>query len=490
MRLLPGQPKDIVQESISSYNLMSHAVVEPDMIPTVYRLFPEEAALTRFLDIKGLKTKGLFEGLQNNQYKVVKSNVVHFAIANTDKRKQRFVAVFDNGACYKSDSYPTEPGKDQSEFYIFLDSNWAGPKEVLELADNQTKLYIHDDQVPQEYNGSFMYRVKLVTKIRGNYCDPRLLQEGMECSPVQTMYEHDFSETGVEKYTFDGWGKAYMTLQRLKHSWSGTAAAMKEGMKWTIHNGQKSFLTNADYLMMKRAAAYHEYAMIFGEGTVNEDGEVLMKDTKGREIMAGDGILHQGDGAFEYPVNQWTMGILDSIMRDMDLRVGKDGTLEATVLGGRAAISGIGKALRDAGFRTQNMNIEGTGASKGIVDTLAYYELDGVRLYFNHSRFFDAQSRPSMDLPDGTKRSSHDAIFVPLGFDEHGNNGIELVALRGVKKGTVKGIDAGGDMASSIDGSHTHLLFQSGVICRHKISRAFKPMVYSRTPVYYVPSGS
>lgn len=490
MRLLPGQPKDIAGESISSYSLMRAAVVDPDMLTTVWRLYPDEAPLTDFLEIKGLKAKGLYEGLQNGNYKVTKSNIVQYPIANSHKRKQHFVAVYDNGACYRSDAYPTEPGKDQTIFYIYLDSNWALPKEAIELADNKTLLYIVDDQVPEEYNGAFEYKVKLVTKDRTKFCDPALLQESMECAPVMTMYEHDFSETAGEKYSFDGWGTSYMTLQRFKHSWSGTAAAMKEGMKWTIHNGQKTFLSHAEYLMMKRAAAYHEYAMIFGQGTVGEDGTVLMKDTKGREVMSGDGIMYQGDGAYEYPVSVWNMKFIEGIMSDIDLRRGKDGLIEAVVMGGRQAINNFSRVLREEGFVTQNNNIEGSGSGKGVNNTYEYYEISGVRLKFIHYRYFDSVDRPSMDLPDGTRRSSHDAIIVPIGQDDNGNNGIEMLTLRGVKMGTVKGLDAGGDIASSIDGSHKHLLFQSGVICRNKVSRIFKPIPTNSNLTYYVPSQS
>ena len=489
MRLLPGQPKDIANESISSYNLMTHAVVDPDIFTTVFRLFPEEASLSSLFDELGLKTSGLFEKMNNGSYRVVKSNVIQYPIANTKRRKQRFVAVFSNGACYKSDAYPTTPGKDQTVFYIYLDTNWAGPKEVIELADNNTLVYVVDDAVPQEYNGSFCYAVKLVTGTNTDYVNVDLLQEGMECTPTMTMYEHDFSETGVEKYTFDGWGTCYLTLQRLKYSWSGTAAAMKEGMKWTVHNGQVSFLSNADYLMMKRAAEYHNYAMLFGKRTVNVDGEVIMKDLKGREVMAGDGIVNSGDGAYEYPIpySGYTMKFFDSIMDDIDVRSGKDGLLKVAVACGNAAMREIQNMLIQQGYVTQNNNVEGTGAEKGVNNSYSFIEYNGVRFIFKKQRFFDAEYRPSVDLGDGTRRSSHDAIFIPLGVDDNGNNGIEMVALRGLKKGTVKGIDAGGDIASSVDGSHTHILFQAGVICRNKIARAFKPMPVNDNPIYYDP---
>lgn len=469
MRYLPGQPKDISNESISSYSLMANAVVDPDILPTVYTLWEEELTpITSILNLKGMKSKGLFDHFKGNNYRVVKSNVVQYPVENSKHRKSRIVR-------FVSDAYPTQPGNFLTPFSVVLDNNWPGPKEVLELADNQTKLLIYDDQIPTEVVDGFLYNVKLVTKERNTFCDPALLAAGMECAAVQTMYEHDFSETGVEKYTFDGWATSYMTLQRLKYSYSGTAAAMGESHKWTIHNGQVTYLTHAENLMMKRAAEYHEYAIIFGEGTVAADGEVLMKDSKGREIMAGDGLLNLGDGAYEYPYNAWSMDFLESIMEDMDIRAGRDGKLEVLLVGGQKAINGFSRLMMNSGFTTHNNNVVGDGAEKGVNNTYSYYEFGGVRIIPKRYRWFDSEGRPTMYLPDGTKRSSHDGIFVPLGLDSNGNNLIELVQLRPMKTGSVHGIDQGGDnMATSIDGSHKHVLFQTGIISRAKIARIFR----------------
>lgn len=470
MRYLPGQPKDISNESINSYSLMSHAVADPDIIPSVFTLWEEELTpVTSFLNLKGMKSKGLFDNLRGNNYRVVKSNVVQYPIENSKHRKSRIVR-------FVSDAYPTQPGNFLTPFSVVLDNNWPGPKEVLELADNQTKLWIYDDQIPQEVTDGFLYNVKLVTKIRESFVNPALLDGGMECAAVQTMYEHDQSETGVEKYTFDGWASSYMTLQRLKYSWSGTAAAMGESKKWTIHNGEVTFLTHAENIMMKRAAEYHEYAIIFGEGTVAADGEILMKDSKGREVMAGDGVMNLGDGAYEYPYNAWTMDFLESIMEDMDIRAGRDGKLEVMFVGGQKAINGFSRLMISSGFTTMNNNVEGSGADKGVNNTYGYYEFGGVRIVPKRYRWFDSEGRPTMYLPDGTKRSSWDGIFVPVGLDSNGNNQIELIQLRPMKTGTVSGIDKGGEMATSVDGSHKHVLFQTGVISRAKVARIFRPI--------------
>jgi hypothetical protein len=58
------------------------------------------------------------------------------------------------------------------------------------------------------------------------------------------------------------------------------------------------------------------------------------------------------------------------------------------------------------------------------------------------------------------------AIFVSLGQADVGNNNVELLALgnRAFRKGTIGGIDVGGDqMKSSVDGQHTHVLCETGI---------------------------
>jgi hypothetical protein len=484
LRLLPGQPADVAGESISSYSLIKAAVNNPDVLPTVWRLFPEEAPLSQLLAAKGLFTKNLRDNMSETQnkygYRVVKSNHVMYPVANTDQRKCTLV---DNGSgvAFKSDAYSTKPGLNQTPFYIYLDSNWARPKEVIQLADLTTLIYVYDENEPVETTSGWRYECKMVTKNNDSYVDTALLQIGSECAPQMTMYEHDFSETGHEKYTFDGWGHAYMTLQRVKMSYSGTAAAMGNSKEWYAFRNSKGdevtgYIDYAEKEMMKRIIRYQEFAKIFGRGTVTEEGVTILKDKRGREILAGDGILHQGDGAYEYPMNgPWTFKRLEHVMRDLDIRTGKDGLLEVVMGAGYESRASFGRMMREAGLVTQNNNIVGDGAAKGVIQDYSFYELDGVRIIPKRIRFFDSQATPSIYLSDGTKRSSWDAVFVPLGQDEKGQNGIELIQLRPMKTGSVHGINVGGDgMASSVDGSSKHVLIQDGVISRVKIARSFR----------------
>ena len=473
MKLIQGRPADINGQSINSYSLVQSAVNNPDKLPLVYQLYPEKSTISAFLGLKGMYTQGLRDGTTQGSYKVVKSNHVQYAI-KMDKRRKPVFVLGPNGTTFEAIDMQ-KPGYGGIAFKIYLDSNYARPKEVIILGDSaRTQLYIYDEREPEEVEGGYCYNVKNVENVNTSWVDPSLMIENAETAVAMTLYEQDFSETGSEKYSFDSWGDAYMSLQRVKMSWSGTAAAMGESEEWYKHNGKVSFITKAEKDMLARIAEYHEFQILFGKGTVSIDGNIMLKDRRGRDVMAGDGIINQGDGAHEYPLNrEWTLGQLENIMRDLDLSRDGDGYMEVLMPCGKSSANSFYKMMRDNGFVTQNNNVEGTGADKGVIGTYGFYELDGVRIIPKSHKIFDEM--PGKYLSDGSKQSSWDSIFVPTGKTEYGDNGIELVQLRPMKTGTVNGIDKGGDgMATSVDGSEKHVLIQSGVICRKKVIRAFR----------------
>lgn len=487
MRLLPGQPLDVAGESISSYSLIRAAVNNPDVLPRVWQVFGnEESSLSSLLAQKGLTSKGLVDGMNTSSYKVVKSNHVMYPIANSDVRKPIIVqanlsAIGGSSlATYFCPAYPNKPGYRQSVVYLALNSNWARPNEVIEFNDNETKGFVYDHEEPMSSGNAYIYAIKLVTNNIEDSFDTTLFEAGSETGVGMTMYEQDFSETGHEKYTYDGWGHAYMTLQRVKMSYSGTAAAMGEAKEWYSFKNAKgqnvsSYIDYADKVMWKRIAAYHEYQMIFGRSTVTVDGETLLKDKRGRDIMAGDGLLYQGEGAYDKPMNKWTKKFLHGLLRDIDIRAGKDGHKEVLLSGGWELIQGFADFMAESGFITLNNNIVGEGSEKGVNMDYAYYQYGDVRIIPKRLRWFDSISRPNKYLSDGTSKGSWDGFVVPLGMTEKGDNGIELIQLRPPKSGTVSGIDKGGEMASSVDGTSKHVLVQSGIISRHKIYRIFRP---------------
>lgn len=483
LRMLPGQPPDIAGESITSYSLMRNAIANPDRLPIVWQLFNDDVApLSALLGMKGLYTKGLRDNTTTGGYRVVKSNHVMFPIKNTDRRKMYFVAD-SQGRTFVDDANAStgKIGLGKAPFYIFLNSNWARPNEILELSDNTTQLFIYSEEEPVFVDGCYRYEVVLHGNSYEDYIDADLLESGAEAGVGMVAYEQDFSETGSEKYTFDTWGNAYMTLQRVKMSISGTAEAMGASNEWytyqtALKQNYPTYVSKAEKDLLRRIAEYHEYQVIFGKGSVAEDGQVILHNKRGREIMTGDGILNQGEGAYEYPMNgEWTLKFLESMMMDIDIRSGEDGLKEVVFGMGLQSLNSFGRMMRKEGFVTERNNVEGTGASKGVVNTYGYYEMNNVRVIPKHIRWMDDPGRPSKWLSDGTRKSSWDTIALPIGKTAGGDRMIELVQLRPMVQGTVNGMNKGGDgMATSVDGKHTHVLIQSGVIFRGKALRAFR----------------
>ena len=188
MRLLPGQPQDVVG-SITSYSLMRNAVANPDVLTKVWQVFKNEeiTPLSSILANKGYATKGLSVGMSNNKFRVVGSNHIMYPIASTDRRKCH-IASNSNGLSFYCPAYSTYPGKNGSEIIVYLDSNLPRPKEVIELADRKTKLYVYDTLEPVEVDGVWKYKTRLVTNDKDAYVDTDLLATGSECAPVMTLY--------------------------------------------------------------------------------------------------------------------------------------------------------------------------------------------------------------------------------------------------------------------------------------------------------------
>ena len=59
-----------------------------------------------------------------------------------------------------------------------------------------------------------------------------LLADGMEFQLIHTLHEQDFSERGNERYFAGAIGRTYLTLQRIKYSYSGTAAAIDKAKRY------------------------------------------------------------------------------------------------------------------------------------------------------------------------------------------------------------------------------------------------------------------
>jgi hypothetical protein len=221
--------------------------------------------------------------------------------------------------------------------------------------------------------------------------------------------------------------------------------------------------------------------MLFGKTTVTQDGHVFLHKKNGREIMAGSGLIYGVDGCFERPMPRigWTLKFLESMLRDVDIRAGKEGHKEMILCGGFSSIANFNAMMRSEGFKPFNnfvaQEINGKG-ERGVNLDYDWFEWMGIRIIPVRYRYFDSEDRPFRYLPNGDTTGSWESLLIPIGITQEGDNMVELVQLRPPKTGTVNGINKGGeDMASSVDGKSTHYLWQTGCISRTVIQRLFMP---------------
>ena len=483
-RLIPGRQDTVAMESISSRMLLDFGINDPDFMPTIYSMFAEQSPLVSILDAKGYKTRGvnLQSNFQNSDFRTMTSNHVQYKIAQSDYRVEHFRANVD-GVTYVDYANPTQPGLNKEAFYIFLDSNIVGGYEIVLLADGQTQLFVVDKDGGKDVGGGvFRYRVKVDGNNPAEYVDPSIMQEGDECQAASSKYPHDFSTGGNEKYYFSGYGDAYMTLQRFKYSYSGTAMAMSKGNvkgRWVSRSdgkGGDSFITDAQWQMMKMLSQYMNFQLLEGKGTVAQDTKkIQLTNDMNQEILSGSGVLYSGDGAIEKPINKWTMKAIEALLQDADtyIRPNELGEKEAVMILHPTSYNQVMFAMESKGV-TQNNNIVGDGDDKVLNRTYAGYTMGGLTIWFTRGTYM--QNRPAKTLKDGTKSNEHDSILLPLGLTEGGSRGIQLIQLRPLVEGTVAGINEGGEVSNDVDGTTKHALIQNGVISQVQPIKTYKPI--------------
>lgn len=474
MRIVePGTIRGFSNETTMSNHLLQAAIAEPEIMPQVATLFRSDAtAFSSLLANKGLTSKGLYQGLDSDSYRVVGNRKVMWPVKGIERRK----GTIQSNSLVTA----TTPGINGETITLYLDTNWFSPYDVLELADNRTLLTVVDEQLPSQMSdGTYRYYLKLNRNSATAYVDPNLLAAGKEVGFAMTNF-YEMSETGYEKYTFDNWAYSHMTIQRMKWSISGTAAQMSTRKIWIEHGGEFAWMTMAEMQMLKRWAEAREFQLIFGKGTVDQNDTVYLKDLKGREIVAGDGLLNIGDGSLRFPYHNMTELFIENIFNNLQIMASGEGVQEVAAIGGRAFLSDFNKLMRKIAGDSYPGLVEGSGSDKGINATYKYYEFNGVRIYPVHHKWFDDPSRPHLTTRKGRWAESSRAIFTSLGRTDVGTNNVELLTLgnRQFLQGSIEGINKGNMAKTSVDGEHHHVLSETGIKCANMfgVAEVFVPV--------------
>lgn len=479
MRIIPGTPREFANETPSTLHMSKFIASAPEILPQVTTLFDYNiSAFSSLLARRNMFSGKLADPLnpKAGKYKVVGNRKVMWKVEGYPERKARIVQA---AVCTASPSYL---GKYQSVIDVYLDINWFSPRDVVECVDNQTQLFVSETQLPvEESAGVFHYKMKVNTNDPADYVVAGLLAVGQELSISHTQFE-EASATGYEKYTFNNdMAYTHMTIQRMKWSITGSADEYKPSARWIEHNGIKMWVEQADLEMMQRAALYRERQMLYGKSTVMADDKVLLKTSEGFDVMAGDGIMNQGDGAWRLPYNVLSLKTLNSIFDNMSTYQSGWGT-EVAVICGRQWYNEFAELMRlQAGIDPKTVVVD--GQKKGINLDYQSYTFGGVTIIPTVVPWLDNPYRATSYGTDGTRNSSHNAIFVSLGNISMNKPAIELLALgkRSWLEGEINGINKGGDMANSIDARQKHVLWETGIALFdiNGIAEMYRPVNFS-----------
>lgn len=491
MKRLNTTPQVVAQESISSKLLMEHGMGNADFVPIIMAAHKDVAPLTALLALRGKTTKGINyttnfvdeNGNATGKYRTVGSNCVEYRIEKADMPICHFKANASGETFIDDLNGDNAIGKGKNGFWGFIDSNIAGYKDIIQLADGETQLHIQNDPEPSS-NNTWKVFLKIISGEKADTVNSALLQDGMEFQLHSTLHEQDFSERGNERYHFGTTGRTYLSLQRIKYSYSGTAYAMKSNATVSgyhmEHKGVQTFISEADYQMTKIAAGFNENKLLEGKTTVSQDlNKCVLQDENGRELLAGNGIMNSGDGPFKFPISSrgFTETWFNSFMADIDqyVRPDNDGLREIALIGGTRLRISFNQFLASKNIHVtvQNMVWKDGSGKTGIVDTYSYYEFAGIRIIFLESDHFS--NKAGIRLSDGSRTNDWEGYVVPLGNTKAGQVGVTLIQLRPSVKGTVAGIDKGGNIASSVDGTHVHMLWQNGVISLNQMFKIYRP---------------
>jgi hypothetical protein len=469
-------PQGFANETTTSNHMMKYAISKPTFLAQTALKYRGQNPLTSFLAERNYI--GTSEGSNNifgdnrgkYKYTRVGSREIQWPVETPISRKGKMLKT---ALC---DAYPVvdggTPGRDGTPVTIYLDTNWYSPKDVLELADNKTYVYIYDERLPREVSpGIWAYNVKVVSKdAKKNWIPVELLQTNSEVGVVYNMFE-ELSETAYEKYSFGKFMRTFTTIMRFKYSISGTASQMdSDNPIWVSYSkGSKQnvmWMTHQEDLMMNRYHLYRERFTKWGQGTINEiTGESQMRLENGMEIIAGDGLMNQGDAAWEMPCNKLTKKFLDSAISNIKYYQNNMGELEMVLLGGRGLISEFQEAMENI-VHVQPEYVDKDKKHKGVNVDFDYYKYGGIKIFPIWDPWYDDSSRPGQMSDEGLRYSSYEGILLSVGERNGGiDKNVELLALgdRDMIHSQVFGANKNGQVANSVDGQHDHVITEFGV---------------------------
>ena len=226
--------------------------------------------------------------------------------------------------------------------------------------------------------------------------------------------------------------------------------------------------------MMRRWGISRENQLLFGKPTIDENEVITYKDLKSRELIAGSGVVEQGDASLRYTYNKLSIRTIETILQNMQLLSNNQGMSEVAVQGGQQFIWDFDRLMRDV-FKMNPMPlfISKGDVERGVRSNFNRYDIGGVSMIASWNQSIDAPWRAGDTDAFGVSKRSKEAYFFAMGTIMDNPN-IELVALgnggedRAFVKREIDGMTSirsnnSSNAANSVDGAQCQILSETGV---------------------------
>lgn len=475
MRIVPGNVLEHSDRTASIPLLSQALAINPEVFYNVANLFEEhETAFSSFLARRGLTMRGLYNNSTSPDFQVIGNRQVKWAVKGRSERKARIVS---------NNSAGSTPGLSHATFVLTLDNDWFTEKETLLCWDVRTVLYVREKVKSTDNNWN--YTVQLMGNDPNAFVDPQLIIEGSELSSGYTAYPEG-SEDASERYTHPEWHTEWMTIQRWKYSITGSAKASKMLIE---HKGKHLFAEYQHMEMLHRMMISRERQLLFGRASVDSTGNnVGVTDKDNRPIIAGNGLIHQGDPSMKFTYTDMNIRWLENLIVQMQLSSTSAGGASEIVLGGGLSfMTDFHRTMRSLFEMNPVVFDEGSGENRGANGSpFGYYKFNGVKIVPIWIKAFDDpmgaqrvdgygvnyRSRMGFALNTGATLSGQNPNIklLALGNSQEDRRYIER-ELVGMTGGGSKNVQTGRLMvSSSVDAYEVHSICETGIALMNPLS--------------------
>lgn len=442
-------------DSSKTFNLQSLENIlkkAPNQGYRIARLFPEyslQALVQGMGDVYSIDYKGKLEDINTMYYEwELRGNT-------------------DHSVKIAQDVAGNDIGKGLQEFKVCFEKKYYDPNDLIKLENHQTLVVMAPPVVLNQ--NKFEYTVKIFGSDPNETIASSLLTKGKSTSYYGNV-QPELSQRGYYKGS-KNWEKhrEYIYTMRSSYSISGHAASTKWIIGDTIDGkNYKYYTTEAHKDMLEYMSYSKEATLIYGRSSVNEKGVPMIQDKQGRNLIGGNGIINQIHPSCKQTYSTLTKPMLQDIIMETAERTGQK-EVKIMLTTGRRGYQQFQALMEDSMKQGAVVYETRNGNKITLGGDFAEYRFGKHSVILSQNYLFDHPGIPSAKDSNGHRIESYRMLFLDMTMYD-GKPNIQTFSRKGrhYVEGTLKGLGGedgmtSGDIATAVDGSEKHVLWEIGL---------------------------